>query len=113
MPTGIIDDMLVCLPQVNSGTHQDVVELRTRRCTCKVFQDMGIPCSHAMVTIGARQAEVVDYVEHWYEADMYRAAYKELIMPTLDRTQWQPPTRALPRILPPFFIRKAGRPRKS
>ena len=69
-------------------SHQDVVDLTNRTCTCGFFQSMGLPCKHAMACIDERSLEAVEYCEKWYCASTYRSTYEEVVFPTLDRSQW-------------------------
>ena len=96
--------------QVNSPAFQDVVDLDKRTCSCRTFQDIGIPCEHACVAIDAAGLDCHDFIEKWWLTETYKETYAKPIMPTLDRSQWDksgPPT---PYILPPEYKRGPGRP---
>ena len=49
---------------------------------------MGLPCKHAIVCIDERSFDPVEYCEKWYYASLYHTTYKEVVFPTLDRSQW-------------------------
>ena len=54
--------------QVNSPNYQDVVDLERRTCSCRNFQDIGIPCEHACAAIDSAGLDCNDYIERWWVA---------------------------------------------
>ncbi|XP_077239795.1 uncharacterized protein LOC143880705 [Tasmannia lanceolata] len=98
--------------EVKSKYHVDEVDLEKKTCTCRLFQTMGMSCSHAIVAMGLDQRDPYSYCEEWYHADTYRRTYDGAIYPTLDRSQWPELTHPLPLVLPPKSRRRRGRPKK-
>ena len=66
----------------------DVVNLECRSCSCRRWEVMGIPCSHAMATMKVQNIDPYDYCEHWYQTPMYQMTYSEVLHVTSDRKQW-------------------------
>ncbi|XP_077242578.1 uncharacterized protein LOC143883101 [Tasmannia lanceolata] len=98
--------------EVKSKYHVDEADLEKKTCTCRLFQTMGMPYSHAIAAMELDQRDPYSYCEEWYHADTYRRTYDGVIYPTLDRSQWLEPTHPLPLILPPKTRRQPGRPKK-
>ncbi|XP_077230123.1 uncharacterized protein LOC143863321 [Tasmannia lanceolata] len=98
--------------EVKSKYHVDEVDLEKKTCTCRLFQTMGMPCSHAIAAMGLDQRDPYSYCGEWYHADTYRRTYDGAIYPTLDRSQWPECTHPLPLVLPPKSRRQPGRPKK-
>ncbi|XP_077240352.1 uncharacterized protein LOC143881248 [Tasmannia lanceolata] len=58
--------------EVKSKYHVDEVDIEKKTCTCRLFQTMGMPCSHAIAAMGLDQRDPYSYCEEWYHADTYR-----------------------------------------
>lgn len=97
--------------QIDSGYFVDVVHLDRRSCTCRQWDLMGIPCSHAMSAISYRSRDPYDFCEEWFSAETYRATYSQIVHATTDLQQWE--YRQEHPILPPHARRQAGRPKKK
>jgi hypothetical protein len=85
-----------------------LVNLATRSCSCRQFQNHGVPCGHAMALIFAVQANILDYVppeltaERW--KDVYSAPLPPINITELATTEsCDPPITRVPR----------GRPKKE
>ncbi|XP_077242389.1 uncharacterized protein LOC143882887 [Tasmannia lanceolata] len=81
--------------EVLSSTNVDIVDLEKKICTCGVFHTIGLPCSHAMAAITKRNYDEYDFCQPWYLTEKYRDTYEEVVLPTLDRSQWQVPPHSL------------------
>lgn len=71
--------------QENSNKYQNVVDLEKWECSCRQFQDMALPCSHAMVAIDYRQVDMHSYIEPWCESFTYQVTYLDRAMPPQDQ----------------------------
>lgn len=75
---------------------------------------MSLPYEHAMAAIDSRSENYQNYIEEFYSVDMYKKCYsKPIIMHALDRIQWVSNDVQMPRVLPPLYTIKAGRPQKK
>ena len=76
----------------NTTTHnRHVVKAYLRECTCLEWQHTGKPCQHALALISAQDSSLVhmeDFVDECYSVERFRNAYKTIIEPLPDRTQW-------------------------
>ena len=77
--------------EINSIHNRHVVKTYLRECTCLEWQHTGKPCQHALALITAQQTVDVDlegFVHDYYSVENFRNAYKRLIEPLPDKTQW-------------------------
>ena len=74
------------------STHnRHVVKSSLHECTCLEWQHTGKPCRHALVLLTAQQSADVkleDFVHDYYSVQRFKNAYKRLIEPLPDKTQW-------------------------
>lgn len=89
---------------------QYVVNISRRTCTCMEWDLTGIPCVHARASIMDNGAQPDDFVHSYYSVENYKKAYRYVIMPIPDQSQWVvsngDPTD------PPIIRRRPGRPKK-
>ena len=75
-----------------TSTHnRHVVKSSLHECTCLEWQHTGKPCRHALVLLTAQQSADVkleDFVHDYYSVQRFKNAYKRLIEPLPDKTQW-------------------------
>jgi hypothetical protein len=75
-----------------TSTHnRHVVKSYLHECTCLQWQHTGKPCDHALCLIIAQQAidvRMKDFVHEYYSVERFKNAYKRLIEPLPDKTQW-------------------------
>jgi hypothetical protein len=73
-------------------THsRHVVKSSLHEYTCLEWQHTGKPCQHALALITSGQSTNVhmeDFMHEYYFVVRFRAAYKRLIEPLSDRSQW-------------------------
>ncbi|KAG9455912.1 hypothetical protein H6P81_000420 [Aristolochia fimbriata] len=98
---------------VLSRQFTDRVDLDRRTCTCGVFQSIGLPCEHAIVTIEKRSDDPYTYCEHWYRVDTYMAIYKETLHFTAHQEHWKSPSEDVIEVKTPKPNRQAGRPKSE
>jgi len=100
--------------EINSMHNRHVVKTYLRQCSCLEWQHTGKPCQHALALITAQQSvdvDLEDFVHDYYSVEKFRNAYKRLIEPLPDKSQW--PHVELPfRVQAPCDKKGAGRNRK-
>ncbi|KAG8383030.1 hypothetical protein BUALT_Bualt05G0141900 [Buddleja alternifolia] len=87
------------------------VNLRTHSCSCRRWDLIGIPCSHAMSAIGCQDIEPYDYVHESYSVSTYLSVYSHAISPVNGPKLWEKTGYISP--MPPNFGRKRGRPARA
>lgn len=96
---------------VHSTEYIDVVHLNRRSYSCRKWDVLGIPCSHAIAAIHMRGLDPYDYCEYWFTSDVYRSTFHDIVHAIRDISQWG--TRSGLHVLPPHARRQAGQPRKN
>ena len=97
--------------EVVSNQNTYVVELSKRECTCRRWQLTGIPCSHVLSCLKHERIKPDLMVASCYKVHIYVEAYMCNIYPVRDKTKWIRTNG--PDILPPYYDKKIGRPKKS
>ncbi|KAK8661477.1 hypothetical protein V6N13_091079 [Hibiscus sabdariffa] len=93
-------------------SHQYVVNLEQRSCTCRKWDLTGIPCSHAASVFQLNNLRPEHFVNECYHNSIQLAIYSNMITPIKGLYQWAPVTDMEP-ILPPIIRRPLGRPTKK
>ncbi|CAE5994134.1 unnamed protein product [Arabidopsis arenosa] len=90
------------------------VNLWERTCTCRQFQLLTIPCSHAIAAAIREGIRVDTMVGVQHTVPQLRLAYKEMIMPIPDMATLAPSPNDVGggKLAPPYLKRPPGRPRK-
>jgi hypothetical protein len=95
-----------------SSTPTDyIVDLKGNTCTCMRWAQSGIPCPHAVSCMRHDNKDPLKYVDHCYSVEAYKLAYRNIVYPCKDRTEWQ--KTGGPVILPPNYVAHVGRPTKN
>ncbi|KAK1257351.1 hypothetical protein QJS04_geneDACA024035 [Acorus gramineus] len=77
------DDMRA---EITSPTHQFVVDLIARECSCNRWTLTGMPCSHAIALIQEiRGLDIVEFIDPCYYTEAYRSTYELRVNPLMDR----------------------------
>ncbi|BFG30700.1 hypothetical protein CerSpe_169740 [Prunus speciosa] len=88
-----------------------MIDLGQRKCSCRLWQIDGFPCTHAVAAILAKKDSVYDYVECYYSSDFFRKAYESPIFPIPDIGKGLGSNSSAAGVmLPPITKRPAGRP---
>lgn len=94
-----------------SGT--DTVMLLERKCTCKYFDNIKIPCGHAMLAADRLGVSYPTLCGHWYKTSTWRETYAGVIYPEGDPRDVDIPEEVTSMVLyPPNTKRLPGRRRK-
>ncbi|KAL3622172.1 hypothetical protein CASFOL_033583 [Castilleja foliolosa] len=97
---------------LKDGSHNYVVDLEKRTCTCNVFQVDLLPCSHAIKAISEDNQSLYSYVHAYYKTDTLRKLWSPIIMPVAHPNEWDLPEEISSSIVkPPIVTRGPGRPR--
>jgi hypothetical protein len=100
---------IICEIQTRSSRQKQVVKLLEGTCTCGKFQDMRIPCSHAIAACQYRSIDFNNFVDSYYTLDRCLKCYQFMFHP-LGHPDYWPDAEALPLVPDQSRIRKKGRP---
>ncbi|XP_048489954.1 uncharacterized protein LOC125491922 [Beta vulgaris subsp. vulgaris] len=89
---------------------QLIVNLEARTCTCKKWDKLGVPCSHAMACIEFLNKEAEIYVDECYRKEVYLRTYAAAIPPIEGERHWP---RVECKLDPPPIKLGPGRPRRN
>ncbi|WZZ08055.1 hypothetical protein YC2023_093976 [Brassica napus] len=93
---------------------KDQVMLAERKCSCKYFDDIKIPCGHAMLAADGVGVPYDTLCGHWYKTTTWRETYTGVINPDGDPRDFEIPEEVSSMVLyPPITKRQAGRRRKT
>lgn len=109
---------------VLSLEEEHVVDIRTRCCSCCVWQFSGLPCSHAVAALLSCRQNVHRFTESCFTVASYRKAYSQTIHPIADKTLWKETSLGLESqnvgdknaeviINPPKSLKPPAQPRKK
>ncbi|XP_070668106.1 uncharacterized protein [Malus domestica] len=90
---------------------QFVVKLKESTCSCRRWDLCGIPCSHAIACILARDESVYTYVYDCYKKEAYLNSYDPMIHPVPGMDLWDRTDLTL--LKPPICKKQPGRPKKK
>lgn len=92
----------------------DKVMLAERKCSCKYFDNIKIPCVHAMIAANGVGVPNETLCGHWYKTSVWRETYAGEINPEGNAKDYDIPEEVSSMILyPPNTKRQSGRRRKS
>ncbi|CAN7042945.1 unnamed protein product [Brassica rapa subsp. trilocularis] len=92
----------------------DKVLLAERKCSCKYFDNIKIPCGHAMLAADGLGVSHDTLCGHWYKTSVWREIYSGVISPQGDARDVDIPEEVSSMILyPPNTKRQPGRRRKT
>lgn len=97
--------------QVQDRDYQFVVNIQNRTCDCRRWDLTGIPCSHAVSCLRHERISTESMVHDCYSSERFLMAYGPKIMPCKDKSMWEKVSG--PKILPPHYEKKCGRPAKN
>ena len=100
---------------MTSTNVRHVVKAYLHECSCEEWQHTGKPCQHALALITqqpTRDVQMENFVNEYYSVERFKNAYKRLIEPLPDRSQWVKVDLEL-EIGAPLGRRSVGRQRKN
>ena len=94
------------------GNHSYEVRLRERKCSCGKWQNIGIPCSHAIRVCDYLKIDSTAYIHPCYGLDYALNTYEHAFVVPKSQSLWRDPIG--PKWVPnPALLRGKGRPVKS
>ena len=94
------------------GNHSYEVRLRERTCNCGKWQNIGIPCSHAIRVCDYLNIDLTTYIHPCYGLDNALNTYQHAFAIPKSQSLWRDPMG--PKWLPnPALLRAKGQPMKS
>ncbi|XP_039131510.1 uncharacterized protein LOC120267900 [Dioscorea cayenensis subsp. rotundata] len=90
--------------QVVGPDGQFVVDKEEGRCSCRVWQLNGLPCSHAVTVIYYNNERPETYINQCYSVSTYLSTYGHTLNPTHGRDHW--PKSDQGPMTPPLAINK-------
>ncbi|XP_075475752.1 uncharacterized protein LOC142511124 [Primulina tabacum] len=97
---------------VRSRGHSAIVDLESKRCTCRVFDIDRIPCAHAIAASGLAKIDLYDTCSEYYSTMSWCMAYSETVYPVPEENEW-PRNINFPFVLPPLLEKRVGRRKQN
>ncbi|XP_050258855.1 uncharacterized protein LOC126703829 [Quercus robur] len=97
--------------EVKNGLESFIVDLKEKKCSCRKWDIVGIPCCHAISCIFFNREDAEKYVNACYKRTTYIDCYEPIIEPINGQNMWGPS--GLPPVQPPIKRRPLGMPRKK
>ncbi|CAN7086712.1 unnamed protein product [Brassica oleracea var. botrytis] len=92
----------------------DKVMLAEKKCSCKYFDNIRIPCGHAMLAADGLGVPYDTLCGHWYKTTVWRETYAGVISPEEDPRDVDIPEEVSSMVVyPPITKRQARRRRKT
>ncbi|CAJ2631377.1 hypothetical protein L195_g007960 [Trifolium pratense] len=108
--------------EIVSTERTNIVDIRSRECSCRRWQLYGLPCAHAAAALISCGHNAHLFAEPCFTVQSYRMAYSQVINPIPDKSQWREHgegaeggggARVDIVIRPPKTRRPPGRPKKK
>ncbi|GJZ12982.1 putative transcription factor WRKY family protein [Tanacetum coccineum] len=74
--------------EVVSTERTNIVDIRSRVCSCKRWQIYGLPCAHAAAALISSGKNAHVFADHCFKVESYRETYSQMIYPVPDRSLW-------------------------
>ena len=95
--------------EVSDGEDRHTVNLKEKRCTCRIWDLSGIPCQHAIKALTHKKVNPITEIHWWYSKEAYMLTYKNKMQPVRGQKFWKvDPSSAM---LPPNVVKQLGRPK--
>lgn len=108
--------------EIVSTERTNIVDIRSRVCSCRRWQLYGLPCAHAAAALISCGQNTQLFAERCFTVHSYRETYSQMIYPVPDRSQWKELVEGAEcgvvaevdmTIRPPKTRRPPGRPKKK
>ncbi|XP_047169306.1 uncharacterized protein LOC124837881 [Vigna umbellata] len=108
--------------EIVSTERTNIVDIRSRECSCRRWQLYGLPCAHAAAALISCGHNAHMFAEPCFTVQSYRMTYSQMINPIPDKSQWRDQgegaeggggARVDIIIHPPKTRRPPGRPKKK
>ncbi|KAF5767497.1 putative Zinc finger, SWIM-type [Helianthus annuus] len=102
--------------EVVSTERTNIVDIRSRVCSCRRWKIYGLPCAHAAAALmpSGKNAHVL--ADYCFKVESYRETYSQMIYPIPDKSLWKDVNEGAKGemvIWPPKTRRPPGRPKKK
>ncbi|XP_060210677.1 uncharacterized protein LOC132637635 [Lycium barbarum] len=97
--------------EVSEGTDKHIVNLATKKCSCRVWDLTGIPCPHAIKALLHSKLDPKKEIHWWYSKEAYILTYHYKLQPVPGPKFWK--IDPLAAMEPPPFVKLVGRPREK
>ncbi|XP_060195395.1 uncharacterized protein LOC132624670 [Lycium barbarum] len=95
--------------EVVEGSDKHVVDLLRKKCTCRTWDLIGIPCPHVIKVLLHDKQEPLNEMHWWYSKEAYMLVYMHKIQPVRGDKFWKvDPSHAME---PPQIRQMVGRPK--
>lgn len=99
--------------EIVSTERTNIVDIRSRVCSCRRWQLYGFPCAHAAAALISSGNNVHVFAEVCFTATSYRETYSQIINDVPDRSLWVMEISDDRTICPPQIRRPPGRPKRK
>lgn len=104
--------------EIVSTERTNIVDIRSRICSCRRWQLYGLPCAHAAAALISCGQNAHMFADPCFTVHSYREAYSQTIFPIPDKSLWKEGTEGGSASLditirPPKTRRPPGRPKKK
>ncbi|KAF8392043.1 hypothetical protein HHK36_022383 [Tetracentron sinense] len=107
--------------EIVSTERTNIVDIRSRCCSCRRWQIYGLPCAHAAAALVSCGQNAHLFAEHCFTVANYCETYSQMINPIPDKSLWKEQgegagsasTKVDVTIRPPKTRRPPGRPKKK
>ncbi|XP_073144110.1 uncharacterized protein [Henckelia pumila] len=107
--------------EIVSTERTNIVDIRSRVCSCRRWQLYGLPCAHAAAALISCGQNAHLFAEHCFTVHSYRDTYSQMIYPIPDKSLWKEPGEGTEggvakvdiTIRPPKTRRPPGRPKRK
>ncbi|KAG5590703.1 hypothetical protein H5410_041217 [Solanum commersonii] len=97
--------------EVSEGNDRHIVNLATKKCTCRVWDLTGIPCPHSIKALLYKSLDPLEEIHWWYSKEAYLLTYHYKLQPVPGQKFWK--IEAEQAIEPPELVNLAGKPRMN
>ncbi|KAI8550495.1 hypothetical protein RHMOL_Rhmol06G0111400 [Rhododendron molle] len=96
--------------EIRSPYKSWIVDIGLCTCTCKKWDESGVPCRHACAAMIKDRRKPEDFISPYYLTETFRNSYAYLINPIPDKSMWV--HTEYDDIMPPPYKRKSSRYKK-
>nr|XP_016463873.1 PREDICTED: uncharacterized protein LOC107786881 [Nicotiana tabacum] len=95
--------------EVSEGEDRHIVNIKQKRCTCRLWDLSGIPCPHIIRALMYQNDDTLTEMNWWYSKNAYLLTYQHMMKPLRGSKFWKvTPAQA---IEPPDFVKSVGQPK--
>lgn len=99
------------LVTVTTWGYEMVVDLEARKCACRKWELLSIPCYHACACIAWSKQTYEPFIHQCYRKDMFLECYQYIVELICGEEEWE--ETSYPKPLPPEVKVQTGRPKKK